>query len=255
MATQLSKGLRNFMLESGSVKRALSNGVIKLYSGAQPADADSAASGTLLVVYTKNSGAFTAEVQATGTITYAGAAGSIDTITVGGVEILGGSVPFTTDLATTVALAAAAVNNNPKNFHYTAKSAAGVLTLTAIVGNGTLVNGAVVASTVTTLTATPVNVSGGVDAVNGLRFGDAAAGTLTKDSGTWSGVALATGTAGWARFYGPVADAGGADTTETALRLDGNVATSGAPFIITSTAINISTTQTIDAATLTEPPA
>lgn len=58
MAIRLSTGLRNALLDTGSFKSTFADGVIYIYSGAQPAGADSAVSGTLLGIVTVNAGAF-----------------------------------------------------------------------------------------------------------------------------------------------------------------------------------------------------
>jgi hypothetical protein len=50
----------------GSVKDTFRNGIIKIYSGSQPANADTAASGTHLLTVTVGSGAFTAGAEANG---------------------------------------------------------------------------------------------------------------------------------------------------------------------------------------------
>ena len=63
MALRPSIALRNFVAEGGSLKKALSNCVLKVYSGAQPATAEAAPTGTLLCTYSKSSGALTREVQ------------------------------------------------------------------------------------------------------------------------------------------------------------------------------------------------
>jgi len=61
MAERLSTGLRNEVLKSTgkSLADALANGIIRIYSGVQPTDADSAETGTLLATITLDSGAFT----------------------------------------------------------------------------------------------------------------------------------------------------------------------------------------------------
>ena len=262
MAIRLSTGLRNFMLEGGSLKQALANGFIELYSGTQPASADDAVTGTLLARYTASSGAHTNEVQATGSFTISGTSGSVDTVTVNSIDILGGAVTNTGTAAGTATAVAAAINNNPKNFMFVASStgATGVVTLTAKPGLGTLANGWAVSGTATTTTlGTLVNIGSGVagvNPVNGLRFGDSAAGSVVKDSAqAWTGVGLAAGTAGWFRFKGPISDAGSSDAAELYIRLDGNVATSGANLNVTSTTIAVGATQTISTFTLTEPAA
>lgn len=60
MALQLSTGLRNGMLNSTGFTEALNDGVIYIYSGPQPTNADSAVSGTLLGTVTVNNGAWAA---------------------------------------------------------------------------------------------------------------------------------------------------------------------------------------------------
>jgi len=87
---------------------------------------------------------------------------------------------------------------------------------------------------------------------NGLRFGTAASGAISKDSGVWSGVAAATGTAGWFRFIANPADAGALDTNVYA-RIDGSCGTSGASLNMASTSITAAQTVTIDTFTLTLP--
>lgn len=257
MTLRLSTGLRNFALAGGSVKDALQDGKVLIYSGAQPATADTAPSGTLLVTITAASGAHTAEVLATGTVTLnSGASGSIDTLTVNSVSIIDAAVAFDTSLTLTAAALALAINNAASNPEYSATSSGAVVTITAKRGSGAGPNGFVVASTVTTLTKTDANMASGVTAVNGLSFGVAAAGALIKlASQTWSGVAAATGTAGWFRFVGAVADSGATDSTESQVRLDGAISTSGAQLNMSSTSITSGATQTINSFPITLPSA
>lgn len=58
MALQLSTGLRNGMLNMIGFTEAFTNGVIYIYSGPQPINADAAITGTLLGQVTKNGGTF-----------------------------------------------------------------------------------------------------------------------------------------------------------------------------------------------------
>jgi hypothetical protein len=75
MALRLSTGLRNTMLKAAgtSAVDTMVNGIIELRTGTQPATADDAETGTLLVRITLNSGAYTdlatngIEMQASGT--------------------------------------------------------------------------------------------------------------------------------------------------------------------------------------------
>lgn len=256
MALKLSTGLVNKMLTTAPLRNIMSNCVIDIYSGAQVADADTAVAGTLLVTLSKSSGAFTGETKAVGALTIAGAAGSVDTVTVNAVDILGGSVAFVTDINATATAVANAINANPKNTMFDASTtgASGVITLTAREGLGTLVNTWAVSGTYTTITGgTYVALTGGVDAVNGCKWGTAAAGVLSKDAvEVWSGNAVATGTAGWFRIRGSN-DAGGASTTLP--RVDGAVATSGAQMNLGSLTITSGAPFVVPTGTLTLPKA
>ncbi len=247
MTMRLSTGARNFLNKYGSIDRMLQQGRIEIYSGAQPATADAAVTGTLLCTITDNSATRTAEVVATGTVTLnSGAAGSVDAITVNGIAILGTVVPFNTSLTQTAADVAAQINRFSGNVDYMATSSGAVITIIALPGTGASPNGFVVASTVTTLTKTDANMAGGVNAANGLKFDVSTAGIMTKlASQTWSGTNATSGTAGWFRQYGSEADTGAAASTNRELRLDGAIATSGAEMNLTSTAFAVGATTTL----------
>jgi len=260
----MSEGLRNYLNAGGSLKSALDGGKILVYSGTQPTNADDAVSGTLLCTYTKSGGAHTVEVRATGSVTLTGgAAGSVDTVTVNSIDVLGVAVPFNTSLTQTAADVAAQINRNRANLLYIASSGGAVVTLTARPGLGATVNGHAVTATLTTITASYVNIGSGVSgvsSVNGLTFegsqltSQAANGIMTKTaSETWQGTAAATGTAGWFRFVGPVVDAGSADSVEAFMRLDGSVATSGAQLNLSSTSMTAAAIQTISTFQITVP--
>jgi hypothetical protein len=256
MALRPSKALRNFLLEGGSLKKALSNCVIKVYTGSQPATAEAAPTGTLLCTYSLASGALTREVQSIGSVDLTGGgSGSVDTLTVNSIEIMGSSTSFDTSLAITAAAVVTKINNNPLNYLFEAYvSDTDKINIRAKPGLGALPNGWVVASTVTTITKTDSNMAGGVTAVNGLNWGDSADGTLTKlGTETWSGAAAASGTAGWFRIEAAVTDAGALDSSEAIIRLDGAVATSGAELNMTPTTIVALATQTISSLTITLP--
>jgi len=88
-------------------------------------------------------------------------------------------------------------------------------------------------------------------ATNGLEMKKTISGTMSKASDeTWSGAAVATGTAGWFRFYDNNEDTG-ADAT--ACRFDGTVGTSGAQLIVSSTSIVSGATVTVDSFDITLP--
>jgi len=89
-------------------------------------------------------------------------------------------------------------------------------------------------------------------AANGLEFGDSASGIIAKASAeTWSGVASATGTAGYFRLLGNPTDNGALSTTLP--RIQGSIGTSGADLNMTSTTITSGATYTIDTFQLTLP--
>lgn len=260
MALRFSKGLRNFINEGGCMKQALANGRLLIYTGAQPTTADDAVAGTLLVTITKSGGAHTAEVQSQGSVLLTGgASGSVDNITVNSISIMSAAVPFNGSLSQTATDVASNINNNPKNILFRADASGATITITAKPGLGTTPNGWVVATTVTTITKTDTNmgsVTAGVNPANGLTFGDSAAGVLVKHpSETWQGTAGNTGTAGWFRFLGSVADAGASDASEVFIRLDGNIATSGANLNMSNTSIVATAVQTLNTFTLTYPAA
>lgn len=256
MTLRLSTALRNHNLAGGSLKNALQGGKLLIYTGAQPASADAAPTGTLLCTISDASAAHTPEVLATGSVTLAGSSGSVTALTVGGVAVIDAAVPFNTDLATTAADLAAAINACQSSPDYSATASGATVTISAARGSGAAPNGFVVDATCTTLTSTDVNLSGGVSAVNGLKFGSPAAGVLGKlATQAWSGVAGNTGTAGWFRFVGAVADSGALDAAESQFRLDGAISTSGSQLNMSSTSITAGATQTITSFPVTLPSA
>lgn len=269
MTLKFSDALVNHVAQTGSYKSAMDNGTIELYSGAQPSDANQAVSGNLLATITVGSGAKTNEVKATGVLTISGTtSGSIDTLTLMGIDILGGAVTHTGSHTTTAAAVALKVNRNPANTLVVATNVLGVITLTARPGMGTTLNSGALTFTSTTCTTAVTSTTfgsgtggsvAGVAAANGLRLDyDADKGTVNKDaSQTWSGVATGAGTqtAGWFRYKSSVVDAGALDSSAAFLRMDGNVATSGGDLNLTSTAVANGATQTVSSFAFTVPAA
>jgi len=66
MALMYSTGLRQLMMGTSDFKTTMANGILAFYSGSQPASADAAETGTLLIKYTKSAGAFTPGVSTNG---------------------------------------------------------------------------------------------------------------------------------------------------------------------------------------------
>lgn len=258
MTLRFSQGLRNFLNEDGSMKRAFAGGRLAIYSGSQPATADAAASGTLLALITAASGAWTAEVPSAGTVTLdSGGSGSVDGITVNSIEIMSGVVAFNASLTQTAIDVRDNINNNPKNALFVASASGAVVTITARPGLGTLPNGWAVVCASTTIATTDVNMGtavAGVNYANGLLFGDSDEGVLSKlTAQVWSGLGLSDGAAGWFRLYGTVADAGAADSAQVYKRIDGAVATTGGQLNSTNTNIVTGAVQTVGQFNLTLP--
>ena len=74
MTIRLSTKLRDNLAGTTGFSSTFANGVIEIYSGAQPANADAAVTGTLLGTVTLNSGAFTPGSPTNG-LTFAAASG------------------------------------------------------------------------------------------------------------------------------------------------------------------------------------
>ena len=55
---RFSTGLRNGILNATGIKEAMADGVLRIYSGAQPVSADNATAGTLLLEVTVNAAVF-----------------------------------------------------------------------------------------------------------------------------------------------------------------------------------------------------
>jgi len=267
MTLRHSPALQNFIAQTGSWKGFLDNGSIKIYSGTQPATADLAVTGTLLATITSGAGTKTDEVAATGVITISGTtSGSVDTLALMGIDILGGAVTHTGSHTTTADAVVLKVNRNPANKLVVATNVLGVITLTARPGLGNELNAGTLSSTGTTCTVAVTSTtfgSGtggsveGVTAVNALKMDyDAADGVMTKDSTqTWSGTAGATGTAGWFRYLSSVVDAGSLDSSDVFLRMDGSIATSGSDLNMSSTAVTSGALQTLSTFSFTVPAA
>lgn len=257
MAQRKSTGLVNFMADSGSARTALANSRIDIYTGTQPASADDAISGTLLVTLTKGGGSFTAETLPQWKFTISGESGSIDSVKVGGVECLSAAVNYTTDLATTAAAVAANITAHFGIPDYRATASGAAVTISGPVGSGATLNSLSAVVTATTLTVayndtgeTGAVFTSGVTCVNGCNFlFPAVAGVLTKETTDWSGVAVATGTAGYFRIYSDSSDTKGSSTSFK--RLDGAISTSGAELNISSTAITSGGTFAINSGTFT----
>ena len=77
MTVRLSTGLRTNLAGTTGFGATFANGVIDVYSGSQPVNADAAVTGTLLGTVTLNSGAFTPGTATNGLTFAAAAAGAV----------------------------------------------------------------------------------------------------------------------------------------------------------------------------------
>ena len=257
MAERLSTGLRNFLAQHGSLKKAFEGGVLKIYSGSQPTSPDSAVAGTLLCTVTLASGARTDETRAECQITVGGGSGTFDNILINGVSVLDSAVTFASDLSTTAALIAQNINAKQSVPKYEARATGAIVVIKAMPGTGTGPNLYSISCSATTLTGTVVSfgsnasLASGVAQVNGITWGSIVSGVLYKSNGAWSGVNVATGTAGCFRLLSTEADANG--TSTTAIRLDGSIATSGGDVTMLNTTLTSGATTTISAFQITVP--
>lgn len=255
MTLRMSTAMRNFVNSLGSYNDALWQGELRILTGTQPASADAAQTGTLLCTVTDNAGARTAEVLATGTVTLTGgASGSVDTVTVNSINILGASVAFNATLDQTATDVAAQINRWKSSPNYTASASGAVVTIKALPGTGASVNTFAVAATLTTITASYAAMASGVTAANGLKFDFSAAGIAAIYTGqTWAGDNVAAGAAGWFRYCGSVADAGAIDSAAAFLRVDGSISTAGAEMNLNNTTFASGARTTLNTALATVP--
>lgn len=258
MAFSVSTALDNqaFNAVRGPVSgtASLQGGYIAIYSGTQPASADAAATGTLLLKITNSSGTFASGAYQTtddDNVCASQAVTSGVNMTLNGVGAgtlgvgyyVSISSAATEDLRTAVFRITGTGNNDEAIVEYIEG------------GNNVTVYTVNTFKTVTEIyprkpASFSSNVKVGYGITNGLFLALAASGTITKHaSQTWSGVGIADGTTGWFRFYGAATDAGGISTTLP--RLDGRIATSGAELNLSNTNIVIGAVQSVDAFSIT----
>jgi len=255
MALKYSTGLRNFLLGEGCLRKAFEDGVLNIYSGAAPANADEAPTGVLLAKITKASGALAAGARSTPKRykVVIGSHASGETfkfnVTVDGVGPTTYTYTNTPDAGDpdAVAKGIAQMLNDIPQLRAIAEGANGALYVqSAIHGlDFTLANEGSGTGTITSVAQVEAASS-----VNSLRFGAPTAGVLAKNSDVWSGVGLAAGVAGYFRLV--TSQDGGLLSAED-VRLQGAISTSGADLNMSSLNIALGATQTIDGFQLTFP--
>jgi len=251
MALKLSTNMRNALLSGKELRKVYEDAVIKIYSGTAPSSADDAASGTLLATITKSSGTVssgevsTAKEARLQVTSHAGA--ETFTATINGVAYTFVNTP---DVGVAIDVAKAWAAYIEANCPAVLANAAGTDTIyirSRYAGvTFTITKGGTGSSTLTD------------DAVTGvladtIRFNAASDGVVSKASETWSGVAVATGTAGYFRIVNSADDALSDASAKIYPRLQGNVGVSGTEMTLSNTTITSGATQTIDTATITMP--
>jgi hypothetical protein len=254
MALKLSTGLRNILLEEGSLRKAFEDGILNIYSGAAPTSADDAATGTLLARITKASGAVVAGARSQSqigiiTITSHGSGETfVVPVTVDGVGPTNYTFTNTPDAGGVdgVALKVAEMLNDIPQLSAIAAGTTGVIHVTHRIAGGSFTLGAAGGTGTYTVTSSALAAT----LLNTLKLGVSASGIIAKNADTWSGVGLAAGTAGYFRLVTNL-DTGVLSTTEH--RLQGNISSSGAELNLSNLNIVVGATQTVDTFQLTQP--
>ena len=264
MALLWSTGIRQFVAQHGSYKRALQGGVMIIYSGTVPSTADAVAASytNQLLRITLASGSYTPETQASASLTLSGLGGSLDTLTVGksgetAVDIVGAVVPYVTDLITTASNVVAQIQTYLSNPEYEVSASGAVITVKSLMGSGIAQNGFILNCTTSggLLEDLPQTFAGGVASVNGLTYLYGIDGVLSKASGTWSGVIANTGYASYWRIYGPTGNEWGAPLASTsAIRVQGTCGVGSTyDYNMSSTSLTAGLTHIIDSFNLEIP--
>jgi len=256
MAERLSTGLRNWLLAYGSVREALKDSQMKIYSGAAPASADDPVTGVLLAIVTKASGAVSAGERSTYNtwkLVLDGDHGEGDTckITInhngnGAVAYTYTNTPDAGDADAVRLKVVEMINDVGFLRAIPADSADNEIYVTCRVPGDVVV----IADNTGTITVTPTETDEEARA-DTLWFDETpSSGALSKSSDTWSGLVLVSGVAGYFRLV--TSDDDGTSSS-TQLRLQGAVSTSGAELNLSSTSLVSGTTLTIDTFSISLP--
>jgi hypothetical protein len=253
MSLRYSTGYRNGLLQNRSFRELFNDGVIRIFSGSQPASADTGATGTLLVTITRAAGTFSVSVlsgrQTDWVDVTAGTATETYTITINGTTytytMAGG------DDASAIARGLAKL---VRDCHIVNALPSIRTTQKGIVIEARCAGESYTVAVSTTASVGTISWASGYanSRLNGFLFGSASAGVIGKESGySWQGSAVVGGTAGWFRLSENDDDYD-ADST-SAVRLDGSVGTSGADLIVGTATLTANGLVTIDTANFTNP--
>jgi len=256
MAERLSTGLRDFLLGEGSMRKALEDCVMKIYSGAAPASANDAVTGVLLATITKASGTVSAgerstprayEIVISGTIT-TGNTVSLN-VTVDGVGPTANTYTILAADSTRILIAAKVARMLSDLPQISAipdiDDATGVIYVQGRIDGLDLTIADVPGTCTTTVTAKQAAARS-----DAMYFAAPSAGAMSKASETWSGLVATSGVAGYFRFV-TSSDDGTLSTTQ--VRAQGAVSTSGAELNLSNTSLVAATTLTIDTYSISLP--
>ena len=244
----MNQAMVHAMLGTLGFVGAMQRGVIEIYSGAMPITADAAPTGTLLGRITNNGTAFTPEVVGSTAVTFSGESGSLTSLTVAGVDILGTQAPVNMQVGDTLAAFAKQVADAINiTGVYRATATSNTVMVMGLPDTGSRNNGAAVTVAVNTgdLTATlsSQTIAGGVDGAGGLGWSAPSGGKVTK-KGTWSFTGLASGTAGWFRIKASEADTNQANAPYP--RCDGTIGVGTGEMSLTNLSIVVGAPTTVD---------
>jgi hypothetical protein len=93
----------------------------------------------------------------------------------------------------------------------------------------------------------------GTGVEDGCKFGTSSNGILPIGTPQWGGTVIASGVAGWFRYYGSSGTGGETGTSGTAIRFDGSIGVSGGDLNLSHTSLTESSVLTITSVTITQP--
>ncbi len=248
MAIRLSTGCVQLLAQHKTLKEIFHDGAIHIYTGTQPANADTAISGTLLCTLAAEGTTFVAGTRSVPVIvkvTVTSDTQSTYTISIGTTDYTytKGTGEGVNDIAK--GLFNTIADNSPHFLCAWTGSDAVILTERFAASEGTPS-----VSVSTGMTKTDVQTS---SRAGGIQFGSATGGVLSKESALWKGTVITDGTAGWFRIVGNSADGGGSSTTLP--RIDGSIGTTSGDMILRTVSLLANDIITLTDMTITIPKA
>lgn len=254
-----SSGLVQKLAQGKSIKEALHDGVIKIYSGAQPATPNLAPTSTLLATITLANGAFTEGTPSTPQVDKINVSAATQAAQTYRIDIDPTPAEYDTEQHSYTSDASQTVDEIGQGLVDVINRDSVVCRATYdATGNDIFItaNFPGLAHT-TTLGLNPdadLVLSAAETAntrINGLAFGLATVGVLAKEVLVWSGVVLADGTAGWFRFQANAVD--NDSESATLVRADGVCGLSNSDMDFTNLNLVTGTTVTVSTFNITIP--